>query len=111
MFWDADVFVLPFLAATHPVAARAMLEYRLRRLPAARAAARAGGPRRRAVPVGVGARAVGDVTPSTGRDRAGHVVPIRTGLLEEHIVADVAWAAACYVGLDRRRRVRARARA
>ena len=36
---DSDVFVLPFLAATHPQAARAMLEYRLRRLPAAREAA------------------------------------------------------------------------
>ena len=25
VFWDSDVFVLPFLAATHPAAARAML--------------------------------------------------------------------------------------
>ena len=43
VFWDADVFVLPFLAATRPRAARAMLEYRVRRLPAARAAAKAAG--------------------------------------------------------------------
>ena len=35
VFWDADVFVLPFLAATRPRAARALLEYRVRRLPAA----------------------------------------------------------------------------
>ena len=40
VFWDADVFVLPFLAATDPPAARAMLEYRLRRIDAARAARR-----------------------------------------------------------------------
>jgi glycosyltransferase involved in cell wall biosynthesis len=40
VFWDADVFVLPFLAATHPPAARAMLDYRVRRLKAARARAR-----------------------------------------------------------------------
>ena len=33
VFWDADAFVLPFLAATHPASARAMLEYRVRRLP------------------------------------------------------------------------------
>ncbi len=33
VFWDSDVFVLPFLAATHPGAARAMLEYRVCRLP------------------------------------------------------------------------------
>ncbi|MEX2464618.1 MAG: hypothetical protein WD428_01960, partial [Gaiellaceae bacterium] len=40
VFWDSDVFVLPFLAATHPAAARAMLEYRVRRLPAASETAR-----------------------------------------------------------------------
>ena len=39
VFWDSDIFVLPFLAATHPASARAMLEYRVRRLPAARASA------------------------------------------------------------------------
>ena len=43
VFWDADVFVLPALAAMRPAAARAMLEYRIRRLPAARAAARRDG--------------------------------------------------------------------
>ena len=43
VFWDTDVFVLPFLAATHPQAARAMLEYRVRRLPAALRAARRSG--------------------------------------------------------------------
>jgi trehalose/maltose hydrolase-like predicted phosphorylase len=37
------------------------------------------------------------VTPTSARDRAGRIVPIRTGRLEEHIVADVAWAACCYV--------------
>jgi trehalose/maltose hydrolase-like predicted phosphorylase len=96
VFWDADVFVLPFLAATYPPAARAMLEYRLRRLPAAQAAARA---LKRA-----GARfpwesaATGeDVTPRVARLPGGAVVPIRTGELEEHITADIAWAAACYL--------------
>ncbi|HJT37309.1 MAG TPA: glycosyl hydrolase family 65 protein, partial [Actinomycetota bacterium] len=38
-----------------------------------------------------------DVTPSMGRDRSGRVFPIRTGQLEEHVVADVAWAAATYM--------------
>ena len=96
VFWDGDVFVLPFLAATHPQAARAMLEYRIRRLPAAQAAAREAGR--------AGARfpwesaAVGDdVTPLLARDRTGQAIPIRTGLLEDHLTADVAWAAACYV--------------
>jgi kojibiose phosphorylase len=36
------------------------------------------------------------VTPRWGSDRLGKATRIRTGELEEHIVADVAWAAACY---------------
>ena len=96
VFWDSDVFVLPFLAATHPAAARAMLEYRFRRLDPARVVARHLGR--------AGARfpwesAVdgGDVTPGTAQLPTGQVLPVRTGSLEEHIVADVAWSAACYL--------------
>ena len=69
VFWDSDVYVLPFLAATHPQAARAMLEYRVRRLPAAirsreepsdaTAPGSHGSPRAR----------VRDVTPQQARDR------------------------------------------
>jgi trehalose/maltose hydrolase-like predicted phosphorylase len=95
VFWDSDVFVLPFLAATHPASARAILEYRVRRLPAAQDAARArglGGARFAWESAGTGE----DVTPRQARDRAGREVAIYTGQREEHIVADVAWAAACY---------------
>ena len=95
VFWDSDVFVLPFLAATHPMAARAMLEYRIRRLPAALAVARQAGREGARFPW-ESAHSGFDVTPTSARDWTGAVVPIRTGRLEEHIVADVAWAAACY---------------
>jgi trehalose/maltose hydrolase-like predicted phosphorylase len=95
VFWDSDVFVLPFLAATHPPAARAMLEYRIRRLPAARAIALAAGRSGARFPWESAATGY-DVTPEFARDRTGHIVPIRTGHLEEHIVADVAWAASWY---------------
>jgi trehalose/maltose hydrolase-like predicted phosphorylase len=96
VFWDSDVFVLPFLAATHPAAARAMLEYRVRRLPAAREAARALGLRgaRFAWESAADGR---DVTPASARLASGDLVRIRTGELEEHIVGDVAWAAAYYL--------------
>ncbi len=96
VFWDADVFVLPFLAATHPPSARAMLEYRLRRLPAARALARATGRSGARFPWESAASGA-DVTPTSALDRRGETVAIRTGECEEHIVADVAWAAAFYV--------------
>jgi trehalose/maltose hydrolase-like predicted phosphorylase len=95
VFWDTDVFVLPFLAATHPAAARALLQYRVARLPAARAAAAAGGYRGARFPWESAAEGV-DVTPPEARSATGERVPILTGLEEEHIVADVAWASACY---------------
>jgi trehalose/maltose hydrolase-like predicted phosphorylase len=96
VFWDSDVFVLPFLAATHPPAARAMLEYRIRRLPAALAEARRLGRSGARFPWESAAEGV-DVTPASAHDYAGRLVRIRTGELEEHIVADVAWAACCYI--------------
>jgi trehalose/maltose hydrolase-like predicted phosphorylase len=73
-----------------------MLEYRIRRLPAARAMANVQGRRGARFPW-ESAHTGFDVTPQTGRDRLGNVVAIRTGLLEEHIVADVAWGASCYL--------------
>jgi trehalose/maltose hydrolase-like predicted phosphorylase len=96
VFWDSDVFVLPFLAATHPAAARAMLEYRVRRLPQAREAARRVGRSGARFPW-EGAADGFDATPSHMQLPTGEVMRVRTGEYEEHIVADVAWAAACYL--------------
>jgi trehalose/maltose hydrolase-like predicted phosphorylase len=95
VFWDADVFVLPVLAAVHPAAARAMLEYRIRRLEPARrlAAARALAGAR--FPWESAADGT-EVTPLWATDRQGRRVRIRTGELEDHIVADVAWAVCGY---------------
>lgn len=96
VFWDTDVFMLPFFAATHPESARAMLEYRIRRLGPAREAAERDGRRGARFPwesAGDGH----DVTPREDRPLDGPVIPILTGELEEHIVADVAWAAMQYV--------------
>ena len=97
VFWDSDVFVLPFLAATHPPAARAMLEYRLRRLDAACTAAAGLGYSGARFPWESGATGL-DITPSHARLPTGEIARIRTGESEEHITADVAWAASTYVG-------------
>ena len=96
VFWDSDVFVLPFLAATHPPAARAMLEYRFRRLGDAREAARRLGCAGARFPWESAVHGF-DVTPSYAHLPTGEIARIRTGESEEHITADVAWAAACYV--------------
>jgi len=96
VFWDSDVFVLPFLAATHPPAARAMLEYRVRRLDAARAAAARLGYAGARFPWESAADGF-DVTPSHAHLPTGEIARIRTGESEEHITADVAWAASTYL--------------
>ncbi len=95
VFWDADVFMLPFLAATCPPAARAMLEYRIRRLDPARRSAAHGGHSGARFPW-ESARTGVDVTPTVDRPQGGSDIPILTGEHEEHIVADVAWAALQY---------------
>jgi len=95
VFWDADVFTLPALAAIRPAAARAMLEYRVRRLPAARAAALRLGRRGARFPWESAADG-SDVTPRELRGRDGTIITVDSGPHEEHIVADVAWAATRY---------------
>jgi trehalose/maltose hydrolase-like predicted phosphorylase len=94
VFWDADVFMLPAVTAMDPAAGAAMIRYRLRRLDAARARARAAGLCGARFPWESAADGQ-DVTPRSGR-LGGRRVPILTGQLEEHITADVAWAAAHY---------------
>ncbi len=96
VLWDADVFVLPFLAATHPASARAMLQYRVDRLTAALDNAHTQGCRGARYPWESAATGH-DVTPRVGTNRAGQHVEIGTGVREVHIVADVAWAASCYL--------------
>ncbi|HSL64220.1 MAG TPA: glycosyl hydrolase family 65 protein [Gaiellaceae bacterium] len=96
VFWDTDVFVLPFLAATHPAAARAALEYRIRRLGAARAEAAERGFRGARFPwesAGEGR----DVTPRVLKGPDGEDIAVLNGEAEEHITADVAWAVGAYL--------------
>jgi trehalose/maltose hydrolase-like predicted phosphorylase len=96
VFWDADVFVLPFLAATHPSGARAMLQYRIERLTAARAAAEQRGLDGVRFPW-ESAASGRDVTPRIAHTPDARIEPIYAGEYEEHITADVAWACMQYV--------------
>ncbi len=95
VFWDTDVFVLPFLAATHPPAARALVGYRGARLTAAQhAAARMGFDGARFP--WESADSGDDITPRTLPGAHGKLVRVLTGEQEEHITADIAWALARY---------------
>ena len=91
VFWDTEIFVLPFFVYTHPPTARALLMYRYHTLPAARARARAMG-YRGALYAWESTDAGADVTPPFVYDSAGERVEILTGLQEHHISADIAYA-------------------
>ncbi|MGA8417875.1 MAG: glycosyl hydrolase family 65 protein [Candidatus Dormiibacterota bacterium] len=95
VFWDSDVFVLPFLAATCAPAARAMLEYRIRRTGAAMEQARELGLQGAKFPW-ESASSGYEITPDTVMGPRGEIVRVRNGEMENHIVADVAWAACRY---------------
>ncbi|HEX2047975.1 MAG TPA: glycosyl hydrolase family 65 protein [Acidimicrobiales bacterium] len=91
VFWDTEIFVLPFYVWTHPETARALLAYRHRTLPAARAkAARLG--YQGALYAWESADTGEETTPEFVDLPDGTRLTILTGLQEHHIAADVAWA-------------------
>lgn len=92
VFWDTEVFVLPFFIWTHPPTARALLAYRYRTLDAARAkAARLG--YSGALFAWESADTGDETTPPFVVMPDGTRLTILTGLQEHHISGDVAWAA------------------
>jgi len=93
VFWDTDIFIVPFLTHTRPDLARNLLSYRYHTLPGARRNAQAAG--HEGAMFAWESAATGDeVTPRwvpapDGRD----LVRIWCGDIELHISADVAYAA------------------
>lgn len=95
IFWDTEMFILPFFIYTHPECARAMLMYRYHTLPAAR---------RKAEQIGYkGAlfawesTITGDeMTPPFVLAPTGEVITILSGKLEHHINAAIAYGVWSY---------------
>lgn len=91
VFWDTEIFLLPFYTFTWPAAARALLLYRFHTLPAARAkAARMG--YRGALYAWESAGSGAEATPPYAITSSGQVVVFRSATEEQHISADVAYA-------------------
>ena len=91
VFWDTEIFMLPFFLLTWQEAARAMLMYRYHTLPAARANAAYqgyGG----ALYAWESAASGEDMTPPFAVTLEGEVIRILTGEQEHHISADIAYA-------------------
>jgi len=91
VFWDTEIYMLPFYIFTHPPSARTLLEYRYHTLNAARDKARAFGFRGAMFPW-ESADTGEEVTPRTVIAPNGEVLNILNGQLEVHITADIAFA-------------------
>jgi trehalose/maltose hydrolase-like predicted phosphorylase len=91
VFWDTEIYLLPFYTAVWPEAARAMLMYRFRTLPAARAKAAAMG-YSGALYAWESADTGEETTPERVMGPDGAMIDILTGKLELHISADIAYA-------------------
>ena len=91
VFWDTEIYLLPFYTLTWPEAARALLMYRFHTLDGARAKA-AGMGWRGALYAWESADTGAETTPEQviGPDR--QVVDVLCGKQEQHISADVAYA-------------------
>ena len=91
IFWDTEIFLLPFYLYTLPEVARSMLLYRYKRLGAARIRAKEHGYKGAMFPW-ESAASGSDQTPDRARDLDGSVIKIFTGQQEHHITADIAYA-------------------
>jgi trehalose/maltose hydrolase-like predicted phosphorylase len=90
VFWDTEIYMLPFYVFTDPPAARALLMYRYHTLGAARQKAQTLG-YQGALYAWESADTGEEVTPPLTAARDGRVVEVLTGQQEHHISADVAY--------------------
>ncbi len=95
VFWDTEVYLLPFYTLTWPAAARALLLYRFHTLPGAREKALADG-WRGAMYAWESADTGEETTPDRVMTPEGNLVDVLSGKLEQHITADVAYAVRQY---------------
>lgn len=97
VFWDTEVFLLPFHLFTRPAIARQLLRYRWHNLPGARAKARRNGWQGALFPW-ESARYGEEETPEFAaiNIRTGERQKVASAEAEHHLVADIAWAVTAY---------------
>jgi trehalose/maltose hydrolase-like predicted phosphorylase len=91
VFWDTEIYLLPFYTLTWPEAARTLLMYRHRTLPGARAKAERLG-YRGALYAWESADTGEETTPAEIIDPNGRMIQVLCGTQEQHISADIAYA-------------------
>ncbi|MFZ3619269.1 glycoside hydrolase family 65 protein [Leclercia barmai] len=97
VFWDTEIFLLPFHLFTRPQVARSLLRYRWLNLPGAREKARRNGWPGALFPWESAASGQ-EETPEFAaiNIRTGIRQKVASALAEHHIVADIAWAVVAY---------------
>ncbi|MCQ9207346.1 MAG: glycoside hydrolase family 65 protein [Omnitrophica bacterium] len=95
IFWDTEIFILPFFIYTDPGIARNLLMYRFSRLNRARVIARENGYKGVLFPWESADTGV-DVTPPYAKNLDGTIIEIHTGSKEHHITSDVAYGVLQY---------------
>ncbi|MCK4532754.1 glycoside hydrolase family 65 protein [bacterium] len=90
IFWDTEIFILPFFIYTHPIIAKNLLLYRYRRLNEARKNAQQKGFKGAMFPW-ESADTGKDVTPQWYKNVEGKIEKVDTMKYEHHITADVAY--------------------
>ena len=91
VFWDTEIFLLPFFIYSLPEVAKSLLMYRAKRIDVAKRLASSNGFKGAQFPW-ESARTGQEETPAWSRDFDGRVIKIRTHELEHHITADIAFA-------------------
>lgn len=91
IFWDTEIFLMPFYLYTFPEVAKNMLLYRYRRLNEARKLAKSEGYKGAKFPWESALEGT-EQTPSWARDINSKIVRIHTHKMEHHITADIAYA-------------------
>ena len=91
VFWDTEIYLLPFYTAVWPEAARALLMYRFHTLSGARTKAKKAG-FRGALYAWESASTGEETTPEHVMAPDGSIVDILCGKLEQHISADIAYS-------------------
>jgi kojibiose phosphorylase len=95
VFWDTEIFMLPFYAHAYPEAARALVHYRHHTLPGARRKAKAQG-YEGALYAWESADTGDETTPAAVLSPFGEILRVLSGEQEIHIAADVAYGVCDY---------------
>jgi hypothetical glycosyl hydrolase len=103
VFWDTEIFMLPYYIYQHPAIARNLLQYRFETLSGARKKAKENGYRGAMFPWESALKNDGEVTPIWGAVDiiTGESIKIWSGFIEQHITSDIAYAVLQYYKISK----------